>query len=81
MASKDNTDFELHDKIEDLVAEGLLGRNTPAYRIAQLVIIRRGGYESLSQSERAIYDSIVVPTLEIRAAQLENQRVSDRKRD
>ena len=73
MRNNDPTDYELHDKIEDLVAKGLLGRGTPAYRIAQQVIHR--GYESLSDQERTIYDSIVVPTLEIRAAQREIQRV------
>ena len=79
MRSNDHTDFELHDKIEDLVAEGLLDRNTPAYRIAQQVINTRGGYESLSDSQRAIYDSIVVRALEKRAAQLDIQRIWDRK--
>ena len=79
MRESDPTNYELHDKIEDLVAAGLLDRNAPAYRIAQQVIHR--GYESLSDQQRAVYDAIIVATLEIRASQLEIQRVWDRKPD
>jgi len=77
MRNNDPTDVELHDQIEDLVAAGLLDRTTPAYRIAQQVI--NNGYESLSDQQRVIYDSVIVATLEIRASQLEIERVWDRE--
>jgi hypothetical protein len=72
--SVNDYDAELFDAIEDLVAEGELEKATPAFGIAQQVIHR--GYDSLSPSQRTIYDAIVIPALERREAELQEIRAS-----
>ena len=40
MGHNDHIDFDLHDKIRDLVDEGELEEGTPAFGIVQQVILR-----------------------------------------
>jgi hypothetical protein len=54
-------DQQLHDDVEDLVAEGLLDRDSAAYGIAQQMIT--DGPRSMSNAQEAVYESVVVPAL------------------
>lgn len=62
MGYNDHIDFELHERIEELVDEGEIEEGTPAYGVAQQVIHQ--GYDSLSSKQRALYDAVVGPALE-----------------
>jgi hypothetical protein len=75
MGSNDHIDLELYELVEDAADEGYLERETAAYGIAQKVI--HEGYESLSQKQRYVYDTIVVPALEKRGEDLDIQRIKD----
>jgi len=79
MGHNSHIDFELHERIEDLVASGLLDQESDAYRISQQVIDR--GYTSLSEKQKYIYDSVVVPALKKRDEQLERERILDSNPD
>ena len=46
MGFNDHIDFDLHEAIQDLLAEGMLEEGTPAYGIAQQVT--QTGYDSLN---------------------------------
>jgi hypothetical protein len=72
MGHNDHIDFELHDDIEDLVAEGLLDEGSVAYGIARQVIDQ--GYDSLSAKQRAIWDREIGPALKKRKDDLEMRR-------
>jgi len=72
MGHNDHIDLELHDDIEDLVAEGLLDAESDAYGVAQQVIHR--GYDSLSEKQRAVWDLHVGPRLKKRKDDLEMRR-------
>ena len=65
----------MYDAIEDAVDAGWLEEDTPAYGVAQKVIYE--GYESLSPKQRYVYDTYVVPALEKRAEEVEDQRIKD----
>lgn len=52
-------DQELHDDIEELVARGVIERGSKPYGIAQQAIDR--GYNSLSEPQRYVFDSVIVP--------------------
>jgi hypothetical protein len=54
-------DFDLHNAIQDLIGEGLLEENTAAHAIARKVI--HDGYDSLTSTQRALYDDVVAPAL------------------
>ena len=43
-------DFDLHNAIQDLIAEGLLEENASGHRVARLVI--HDGYDSLTPPQR-----------------------------
>jgi enoyl-[acyl-carrier-protein] reductase (NADH) len=58
----DDFDHQLHDDIEDLVAEGLLDQESDGYGIAQQMIHR--GAISLSEAQRAVFERDVSPALE-----------------
>jgi hypothetical protein len=58
-------DFDLHNAIQDLIAEGLLEENSEAHRAARFVI--HDGYESLSPAQQALFDAVVTPALRKRA--------------
>jgi hypothetical protein len=66
MGWNDHIDFFLYEEIQDLVAEGVLEKGTPAYGIAQRVI--RG--DPLSPNQRWIFDTYVSPALERRKEEL-----------
>lgn len=72
MGHNSHIDLELHDDIEDLVAEGLLEKESAAYGIAQQVIDR--GYDSLTQTQKGVWDARVGPQLLKRKEQIEWQR-------
>jgi hypothetical protein len=64
-------DFDLHNAIQDLIAEGLLEENSEAHGVARIVI--HDGYESLSPAQRTLYDAVVTPAL--RKHEIEGKRV------
>jgi hypothetical protein len=66
--SVNDYDAELFDRIEDLVAEGILEEGSPAFGVAQHVIHQ--GYASLTAKQKALYDTLVVPALEKRGEEL-----------
>jgi hypothetical protein len=55
-------DFDLHNAIQHLIAEGLLEENSDPHRAARIVI--HDGYESLTPVQRMLYDAVVAPALE-----------------
>lgn len=63
-------DQQLHDDVADLVAEGLIDKDSAAYGICQQGIT--DGPESMTALHRAVFESVVTPALEklnrIRAA-------------
>jgi hypothetical protein len=71
MMGKD-LDFDLHNAIQELIAEGLLEENASAHSVARLVI--HDGYDSLTPSQRAPYDAAVAPALRKRAEEIEGKR-------
>jgi hypothetical protein len=50
-------DFDLHNAIQDLIAEGLLEENGSAHGVARIVV--HDGYDSLSSTQRTLYDAFV----------------------
>ena len=70
--SVNDYDEELYLMIEDLVDEGELEKDTPAYGISQQVIHQ--GYDSLTPRQKSVYDKIVVPALERLAERYEANR-------
>ena len=72
MAHADHANFALRDEIEDLVAEGLLDRESTGRAIAEQVIRRGPG--SLSAAQQVIWDAHLAPLLMRRRQQRESQR-------
>ena len=68
MIGKD-LDFDLHNAIQELIAERLLEENASAHRVARLVI--HDGYDSLTSVQRVLYDAVVTPALKKRADEIE----------
>lgn len=68
MGHNDHIDMDLNYAITDLVDEGYIEDKSPAYGVAQQVI--HSGYDSLSQKQRILYDSIVIPALSKRGEEL-----------
>jgi hypothetical protein len=58
-------DFDLHNAIQELIAEGLLEENSEPHRVARIVI--HDGYDSLTPAQQALYDAVVTPALRKRA--------------
>jgi hypothetical protein len=54
-------DQQLHDDVKDLIAEGLLERDSDAHGIARQVIAR--GPNSMTAAQRALFESVVSPAL------------------
>jgi hypothetical protein len=79
MGRNDHIDFELHERIEDLVDEGIIEKESIPYRVAQQVI--EGGYESLSPNQRWHYDTVIDPALEEREKELEMTRIMNSNPD
>jgi hypothetical protein len=65
-------DFDLHNAIQELIAEGLLEENSDPHRVARIVI--HDGYESLSPTQRALYDAVVTPALRKRDEEIEGKK-------
>jgi hypothetical protein len=61
MIGKD-LDFDLHNAIQELIAERLLEENASAHSVARLVI--HDGYDSLTPAQRALYDAVVASGVE-----------------
>ena len=72
MIGKD-LDFDLHNAIQDLIAEGLLEENASAHSVARLVI--HDGYDSLTPAQRVLYDAVVTPALKKRADEIEGKEL------
>jgi hypothetical protein len=68
MGWNDHVDWQLYEEIEDLVAEGRLEEEMPAYGVAQKVI--HEGYDSLSPNQGWVFDTYVAPALERRKKEL-----------
>lgn len=67
MGYNDHIDFELWDRIEELGADGLLEKGTPAYGVAQQVV--HGSYDQLTPKQRYVYDKFVIPALRSQASE------------
>jgi hypothetical protein len=65
-------DFDLHNAIQDLIAEGLLEENSDPHRVARIVI--HNGYDSLTPIQRMLYDGVVAPALRKRCEEIEGKR-------
>jgi hypothetical protein len=65
-------DFDLHNAIQDLISAGLLEQNSEAHGVARIVI--HDGYDSLSPTQRSLYDAVVTPALKKRAEEIEGKR-------
>ena len=65
-------DFDLHNAIQELIAEGLLEENSEPHRVARIVI--HDGYDSLTPAQRAVYDAFVTPALMKRSEEIEGRR-------
>ena len=65
-------DFDLHNAILDLIAEGLLEENSDPHRVARLVI--HDGYVSLTPAQQVLYDAVVTPALRKRSEDIEDTK-------
>ena len=65
-------DFDLHNAIQELIAEGLLEENSDPHRVARIVI--HDGYDSLTPAQRALYDAVVAPALRKRSSEIEGRK-------
>jgi hypothetical protein len=65
-------DFDLHNAIQDLIADGQLMENSDAHGVARIVI--HDGYDSLSPIQRTLYDAVVTPALRKSADESEGER-------
>jgi len=67
MGHNDHIDFDLYHAVEQLIEEGDIQPDAPAYGIAQQVIHQ--GYDSLSDRQRFLYERDISPALIKRAKQ------------
>lgn len=79
MGHNDHIDFELYDRIQDLIDEGGLEENSDAHGVARQVIHQ--GYDSLSPKQRTLYDAVVVPALKRRGEEMEVNRIMNSNPD
>jgi hypothetical protein len=70
MIGKD-LDFDLHNAIQELIAEGLLEENASAHRVARIVI--HDGYDSLTPAQQVLYDAVITLALRKRAEEIEGK--------
>jgi hypothetical protein len=59
-----------HDKtlvaaVEDLLRRGDLDKGAPAYTVAQKIVYT--GYDSLTRTQKVLYDLVIVPALKTRS--------------
>jgi hypothetical protein len=64
--------FDLHNAIQDLIAEGLLEENSDPHRVARIVIY--DGYDSLTPAQQTLYDAVVTPALRKRSEEIEGRK-------
>jgi hypothetical protein len=67
--SERDLDFDLHNAIQDLIGKGLLEENALAHGVARKVI--HDGYDSLTPTQRTLYDDVVTPALKKRGEEIE----------
>jgi hypothetical protein len=65
-------DFDLHNAIQELIAEGLLEENSEPHRVARIVI--HDGYDSLTPAQHALYDAFITPALRKLSEDTEGRR-------
>ena len=65
-------DFDLHNAIQELIAEGLLEENSDPHRVARIAI--HDGYDSLTPAQQALYDAVVTSALRKRADEIASKR-------
>ena len=65
-------DFDLHNAIRDLIAEGLLEENSEAHRVVRRVI--HDGCDALTPAQQALYDAVVAPALRKRAEEIKGKK-------
>jgi hypothetical protein len=65
-------DFDLHNAIQELIAEGLLEEHSEPHRVARIVI--HDGYDSLTPAQQTLYDAVVTPALRKRSEEIEGRK-------
>jgi hypothetical protein len=65
-------DFDLHNAIQELIAEGLLEENSDPHCVARIVI--HDGYDSLTPAQQALFDAVVTPALKKRSEENEGRK-------
>jgi hypothetical protein len=73
--SERDLDFDLHNAIQDLIGEGLLEENALAHGVARKVI--HDGYNSLTTTQRTLYDDVVAPALKKRGEKIEHNQIKE----
>ena len=71
--SERDFDFDLHNAIRELIGAGLLEENALAHGVARKVI--HDGYDSLTPTQRTLYDDVVAPALKSAAKKLNTIRL------
>jgi hypothetical protein len=62
MGHNDHIDFELHDRIEELLAQGHFEAGTKEHGVA--LFYADNGYSALSPKQRVLFDKAIAPILE-----------------
>jgi len=65
-------DFDLHNAIQELIAEGLLEENSDPHRVARIVI--HDGYDALTPAQQALFDAFVTPALRKRSEEIDGRK-------
>jgi hypothetical protein len=77
--SVNDFDQELHDAIEELIDTGEIEAGTPAAGIAKRVVDQ--GYDSLTDAQKHVYDTYVVPALKRLAERTRINEIMNSARD
>lgn len=75
MGHNDHIDFELYELVQDVIDAGLLEEGTAGYGIALQAVDT--GYKGLSEKQRHVFDSVVMPALKKRAREIELEQNRD----
>lgn len=73
--SASDYDWELREAIEELVDSGELDEDSEAYATSRQVM--RGGRETLTPHQKNLYDTYILPLLDLLARRREGERVLD----
>jgi hypothetical protein len=76
--SERDLDFDLHNAIQDLIGEGLLEENASAHGVARKVV--HDGYNSLTPTQRTLYDDVVAPALKKHGERIDHNRIKRENR-